>query len=25
LNCLSFKHRVAACRMPPRCLHCHGL
>jgi hypothetical protein len=25
LDCLSFKHRVVACRMPPRCLRCHGL
>lgn len=23
-NCLSYSHRVATCRLPRRCLHCHG-
>ena len=23
LNCLLHTHRVATCRLPPRCLHCH--
>jgi len=25
LNCLSWKHRVATCRLPCRCLRCNGL
>jgi hypothetical protein len=24
-NCLSYSHRVATCRLPWRCLRCHGL
>lgn len=24
LNCLSFTHKIATCRRPLRCLHCHG-
>ena len=24
MNCLSFNHRVATCRLPRRCLRCHG-
>ena len=23
-NCLSYSHRVATCRLPQRCLRCHG-
>ena len=23
-NCLSYSHRVATCRLPRRCLRCHG-
>ncbi|CAL4972951.1 unnamed protein product [Urochloa decumbens] len=24
-NCLSYSHRVATCKLPRRCLRCHGL